>query len=99
LLKLQIIHDQLECVLFNLFNLGQAKDPFDWEMRPFFLEFGADDEAVRAATFATLCQRIGIGSCWLCIYMHSTTDESQMEPPLPLFSCCQAAKALLKDSG
>jgi len=38
---------------------GQAKEPFDWEQRPFYLRFAEDDPELRAAAFRDLCTRIG----------------------------------------
>jgi len=38
---------------------GQAKEPFDWEQRPFFLRFAEADGALRRAAFRDLCARIG----------------------------------------
>ena len=38
---------------------GQAREPFDWEQRPFFLRFAKADAALREAALRELCQRIG----------------------------------------
>jgi hypothetical protein len=38
---------------------GQAAEPFDWELRPFFLRFNTGDPGEREAAFRELCQRIG----------------------------------------
>jgi hypothetical protein len=42
-----------------LYLAGKAKEPFDWEHRPFFLEFGEEDPKIRKRAFEELCQRIG----------------------------------------
>jgi hypothetical protein len=39
---------------------GKAKEPFDWDRRPFFLQFGDADPAVRRAAFAQLCRECGV---------------------------------------
>ncbi len=39
---------------------GLADEPFDWDQRPFFLRFGDDDAAERAAAKALLRQRCGL---------------------------------------
>jgi hypothetical protein len=41
-----------------LYYAGQTKEPFDWAERPFFLEFGEDDPAVRERAYAELCRRL-----------------------------------------
>jgi hypothetical protein len=42
-----------------LYLHGQAKAPFDWEKRPFLLQFSTEDRAARKAPYAELCRRIG----------------------------------------
>jgi hypothetical protein len=39
---------------------GTAKEAFDWDRRPFFLEFGEEDRAVREAAFRRLCSECGV---------------------------------------
>ena len=39
---------------------GQAKEPFDWDRRPFYLRFGSDDGAERRAAFEELCRECGV---------------------------------------
>ena len=39
---------------------GKAKTSFDWDQRPFFLRFNADDGAERRAAFCELCEKIGV---------------------------------------
>jgi hypothetical protein len=43
-----------------LFLHGKAKEPFDWDHRPFFLRFNTDDRAERRAVFRGLCERVGV---------------------------------------
>jgi hypothetical protein len=38
---------------------GRAAEPFDWELRPFFLRFNTAEPGEREAAFRELCQRIG----------------------------------------
>jgi hypothetical protein len=37
----------------------QAKEPFDWAQRPFFLRFHTEDRPAREAVFKELCAKIG----------------------------------------
>ena len=39
---------------------GKATEAFDWERRPFYLQFGESDPAVRRAAFVQLCRECGI---------------------------------------
>ena len=41
-----------------LYLAGLAKEPFEWAQRPFFLQFGVEDIAVRQKAYAELCQRL-----------------------------------------
>ena len=45
-------------MLFYLF--GQAKEPFDWKQRPFFLRFNTEDRKGRVEVFQELCQKLKI---------------------------------------
>jgi len=45
-------------MLFYLF--GEAKEPFDWGKRPFFLRFNAEDRKERVKVFRELCQKLKI---------------------------------------
>jgi hypothetical protein len=45
-------------MLFYL--LGEAKEPFNWEKRPFFLRFDTEDRKERIKVFRELCQKIKI---------------------------------------
>ena len=42
------------------FLFGKAKEPFDWQYRPFFLKFLTNDPQERRALFDELCSAIGI---------------------------------------
>ena len=39
---------------------GKAKEPFDWDHRPFFLRFNTTDRNERRAAFRELCQTVGV---------------------------------------
>jgi hypothetical protein len=39
---------------------GKAKEPFDWDHRPFFLRFNTSDRKERKAVFHELCEIIGV---------------------------------------
>ena len=39
---------------------GKAKEPFDWDHRPFFLRFNTSDRAQRQAVFSELCKTVGV---------------------------------------
>jgi hypothetical protein len=43
-----------------LFLHGKAKEPFDWDHRPFCLRFGADSRTEREVVFRELCERVGV---------------------------------------
>lgn len=43
-----------------LFLHGRAKEEFDWDRRPFFLQFGDDDPEVRRVAFEQLCHECGV---------------------------------------
>ena len=43
-----------------VFVHGKAKEPFDWDHRPFFLRFNTEDRNERKAVFAELCERVGV---------------------------------------
>jgi hypothetical protein len=45
-------------MLFYLF--GEAKEPFDWEKRPFFLRFDTEDRNERIEVFRALCKKLKI---------------------------------------
>jgi hypothetical protein len=39
---------------------GKAKEPFDWDQRPFFLRFNTGDRKERKAVFRELCEIVGV---------------------------------------
>jgi len=39
---------------------GRAKEPFDWDHRPFFLKFNETDRKLRRAAFKELCETCGV---------------------------------------
>jgi hypothetical protein len=43
-----------------LFLHGKAAEPFDWELRPFFLRFNTEDGGEREAAFRELCGMIEV---------------------------------------
>jgi hypothetical protein len=45
-------------MLFYLF--GEAKEPFDWKQRPFFLGFNTEDRKERVKVFREVCQKLKI---------------------------------------
>jgi hypothetical protein len=45
-------------MLFNLY--GEAKEPFDWKQRPFFLRFNTEDKKERVELFREVCQKLKI---------------------------------------
>jgi HEAT repeat protein len=45
-----------------MFLHGKAREAFDWEQRPFFLEFNTDDGAERRKRFRELCEKIGVNA-------------------------------------
>ena len=45
-----------------MFLHGKAREPFDWDQRPFFLRFNTPDRAERVAVFRELCEKVGVDS-------------------------------------
>jgi hypothetical protein len=45
-----------------LFLGGKADEPFDWNHRPFFLRFGAEDPKAVLTAYKELCQRLGMNA-------------------------------------
>ncbi|HWA15487.1 MAG TPA: hypothetical protein VG817_03585, partial [Gemmatimonadales bacterium] len=39
---------------------GKAKEAFDWDHRPYYLEFNTEDQDKRWEMFMDLCARIGV---------------------------------------
>ena len=47
-------HLRVHAAALALYLAGVAKDAFDWDHRPLFLQFGEDDESVRVAALGAL---------------------------------------------
>ena len=43
-----------------MFLHGKAKEAFDWDQRPFFLDFNTADRAERRQRFRELCEKLGL---------------------------------------
>jgi hypothetical protein len=55
---------QVRFVGLLMFHHGLAPEPFDWNQRPYFLEFLTEDAKERRRLFDGLCQRLGVdASC------------------------------------
>ena len=50
---------RVHAAALSLFLAGKAKEPFDWDERPFFLRFGSEDRAERLVAYRELQQRVG----------------------------------------
>jgi hypothetical protein len=50
---------RVHAAALTLYLAGKAKSSFDWKHRPFFLQFGEEDPAVRERAYTELCRRIG----------------------------------------
>jgi len=42
-----------------LFIHQKSNEPFDWDMRPFFLKFNTEDRKAREKAFLELCEKVG----------------------------------------
>jgi len=51
---------RIHCAALALYLGGKAEEPFDWNHRPFFLQFGDDDRRVRINAYKELCARLGV---------------------------------------
>lgn len=51
---------RIHCAALALYLGGKAKEPFDWEHRPFFLRFGDEDRKVQIEAYKELCRRLGV---------------------------------------
>ncbi|MCB1122961.1 MAG: hypothetical protein KJT03_15505, partial [Verrucomicrobiae bacterium] len=45
-----------------LWIYGKAKEPFDWDHRPFFLSFNTEDSTERRIQFRELCHRVDLNA-------------------------------------
>ena len=50
----------VHCAALLYFIYGKAKDPFDWDHRPFYLEFNTERESDRIGAFRRLCADVGV---------------------------------------
>ena len=50
----------VHCAAMLYFHAGLAKESFDWDHRPFFLRFNAEDEEDRARAFKELCAKVRV---------------------------------------
>jgi hypothetical protein len=50
----------VHCAAMLYYHAGLAKEAFDWDHRPFFLRFNAEDEEDRARAFEELCAKTGL---------------------------------------
>lgn len=50
----------VHCAAMLYFHAGLAKEAFDWDHRPFYLRFNADDPEDRARAFKELCAKVGV---------------------------------------
>jgi hypothetical protein len=50
---------RVHAAALTLYLAGKAESPFDWNHRPFFLQFGEEDRTTREKAYAELCRRIG----------------------------------------
>jgi hypothetical protein len=65
LLRGALHRDGETAVLFAatlMFVHGKAKEPFDWEQRPFFLRFNTGNHEERKTVFLELCQKIEVNA-------------------------------------
>jgi hypothetical protein len=50
---------RVHAAALSLYLAGKADEAFDWNHRPFFLQFGEEDEQIRERAYVELCRRIG----------------------------------------
>lgn len=50
---------RVHAAALTLYLAGKAESPFDWNHRPFFLQFGEENRGMREQAYAELCRRIG----------------------------------------
>jgi len=51
---------RIHCAALALYLGGKAEEAFDWNHRPFFLQFGDEDRGVQIEAYRELCRRLGI---------------------------------------
>jgi hypothetical protein len=51
---------RIHCAALALYLGGKADEPFDWNHRPFFLQFIEDDRRTQVQAYRELCRRLGV---------------------------------------
>jgi HEAT repeats len=51
---------RIHCAALALYLGGQAEEAFDWNHRPFFLQFSESDRKVQIEAYNELCRRLGV---------------------------------------
>jgi len=51
---------RIHCAALALYLGGKAEEAFDWNHRPFFLQFGDEDRNVQVEAYRELCRRLGV---------------------------------------
>src|SRR5262245_8660141 len=51
---------RIHCAALALYLGGKADEAFDWNHRPFFLQFGDSDRKVQIEAYKELCARLGV---------------------------------------
>jgi HEAT repeat protein len=51
---------RIHCAALALYLGGKAEEAFDWNHRPFFLQFGDIDRRVQIQAYKELCERLGV---------------------------------------
>jgi hypothetical protein len=51
---------RIHCAALAMYLGGKADEAFDWNHRPFFLQFGDDDRNVQIDAYRELCRRLGV---------------------------------------
>ena len=51
---------RIHCAALALYLGGKAAEAFDWNHRPFFLQFGDDNRDVQIEAYRELCRRLGV---------------------------------------
>ena len=51
---------RIHCAALALYLGGKAEEAFDWNHRPFFLQFGDEDRHVQVEAYRELCRRLGV---------------------------------------
>jgi hypothetical protein len=51
---------RIHCAALALYLGGKSEEAFDWDHRPFFLQFSDPDRNVQIAAYKELCDRLGV---------------------------------------